>query len=571
MKRESIQNRGRLAMIGTGWLVLFLFSGMSTEVRADEASLKEQIGGFLRATYPADEPGAAVIAVRDGEVVYRDAHGMANLEHSIPLEPDMVFRLGSITKQFTAAAILLLEERGKLSIDDPITKFLPDYPVRGHEITVAHLVAHTSGIRSYTGIPGWMQTKIKEDLSLEELINGFKDEAMDFDPGERLQYNNSGYVLLGAVIEKASGKSYEEFIDEEIFEPLGMSSSCYGSHARIIPRRVSGYGRGRDGFRNAQYLSMSQPHAAGSLLSTVDDLAKWDASLYTDALLSEHSREKQVQPFLRNDGESTRYAYGLFIGNFRGQPMIQHGGGIFGFSTYGLRLPRDRVYVAVLTNGPRPVRPNFVAQKIAAMVIEDPFPDRTAISLGRPKLEEYTGVYQVDEGSTRTVILVGDQLFTQRTGGGKQPIQPESENLFFYPNSFTYLSFERDSSGKVTHMLFHPEGQRVAERADRTGEVPAGPDEVEVDPAIYDRYLGVYEIAPGFELSITRDGDRLYAQATGQSTLEVYPSSETEFFLKVVDAKLRFLPGDDGRATHLILIQGGREMKAPRKSGVGNE
>jgi CubicO group peptidase (beta-lactamase class C family) len=555
-------------MIATGWLVLLLlWTGMPAEGRADGSSLEEQIGAYLRATYPADEPGAAVIAVREGEVVYRAAHGMANLEHGIPLEPDMVFRLGSITKQFTAAAILLLEERGKLSIEDPITKFLPDYPVRGHEITVAHLVSHTSGIRSYTGIPGWVQTKIKQDLTLEELIDGFKLEPMDFAPGERLQYNNSGYVLLGAVIEKASGKSYEEFIVEEIFRPLGMSSSCYGDHARIIPRRVSGYERGSDGFRNAQYLSMSQPHAAGSLLSTVDDLAKWDAALYTDALLGAESRKKQVQPFPLNDGESTRYAYGLFIGDFRGQPMIQHGGGIFGFSTYGLRLPRDRVYVAVLTNGPRPVPPGLVAQKIAAMVIEDPFPDRKAISLAPSKLDEYTGVYRMDDDATRTVTRVDGQLFTQRTGGGRQPIEPESEKLFFYPNSFTYLTFERDPGGKVTHMLFYPEGEETAERAERTGDAPAGPVAVKVDPAIYERYVGVYEIGPGFDLAVTCDGERLFGQATGQGAAELFPSSETEFFFKVVDAQLRFVPGDGGRATHAILIQGGREIKASRKSG----
>jgi CubicO group peptidase (beta-lactamase class C family) len=158
---------------------------------ADTQGLGPQIRRFLEATYPADEPGAAVIVVRDGEVVFRDAFGMADLELGVALRPDMVFRLGSITKQFTGAAILLLQERGLLSVDDPITRFLPDYPVHGHAITIGHLLAHTSGIRSYTGIPGWMSTRIKSDMSVAELIDGFKNEPMDFAPGERFLYNNS--------------------------------------------------------------------------------------------------------------------------------------------------------------------------------------------------------------------------------------------------------------------------------------------------------------------------------------------------------------------------------------------
>ena len=340
MRQRASGQRGPLAtrtaksLAAALCAALLLSLPLSAAAKVDAQELEKQIGAFLSATYSADEPGATVIAVRDGKVVYRGAHGMADLELGVPLEPDMVLRLGSITKQFTAAAILLLEEQGKLSVDDPITEFLPDYPVHGHEITVAHLLSHTSGIRSYTGIPGWMQTKIKDDLTLEELIEGFRSEPMDFSPGERFLYNNSGYVLLGAIIEKASGKGYEEFIDEEIFKPLGMKASFYGNHDRIISRRAKGYDGGPGKYRNARYLSMSQPHAAGSLLSTVDVIATSDAAIYTQDLLSAGSLEKQVKPFALNDGESTSYAYGLMVGELRGREMIQHGGGIFGSRQY---------------------------------------------------------------------------------------------------------------------------------------------------------------------------------------------------------------------------------------------
>jgi CubicO group peptidase (beta-lactamase class C family) len=184
-----------------------------------------------------------VIVVKDGRTLFRRAYGMADLELGVPLQPDMVFRLGSITKQFTAVAILMLAEEGKLSLQDPIEKHLPGYPTQGHVITVEHLLTHTSGIQSYTDMPGWMTSRILAPMTVQELIDGFKKEPMQFAPGTRWVYNNSAYVLLGAIVEKASGKTYEAFVRERIFQPLGMSSSHYDSSEPIIPRRAPGYTR----------------------------------------------------------------------------------------------------------------------------------------------------------------------------------------------------------------------------------------------------------------------------------------------------------------------------------------
>ncbi|HVS63962.1 MAG TPA: DUF3471 domain-containing protein, partial [Thermoanaerobaculia bacterium] len=295
---------------------------------------------------------------------------------------------------------------------------------------------------------------------------------------------------------------------------------------------------------------------------------KWDAALYTQDLLSKASLEKQVTPFTLNDGTSTGYAYGLSVGELRGRPSISHGGGIFGFSTYALRLPEERVYVAVLSNDSgKPMRPSYVAQKVAAMVIGDPFPDREAVDRPAAELEQYTGVYRIDDEETRTVLLVGDSLVTQRTGGDRQPVEAAGGDLFFYPGSFTYLTFERDESGEISHMLLYPNGSPDPERAERTDEpLPQGPERAEVDPAIYDRYVGVYELQPGFDLTVTRDGDALFVQATGQSRFELMPTSETEFHVAAIGATLRFVAGDGGGpAQAAILLQGGREMEAARK------
>ena len=528
--------------------------------------LAEQIDGLLKGYFRPTEPGAAIVVVKDGQVVYRKAYGSANLELGVSLQPEMVFRLGSITKQFTAAAVMLLAEQGKLGLQDPIEKFLPGYPTQGHVITIEHLLTHTSGIQSYTDIPGWMTSKIQADLTVQELIDGFKKEPMQFAPGERWRYNNSGYVLLGAIIEKASGQTYEAFVTERIFKPLAMKSAYYGSNEPIIPRRAEGYTGSPSTPRNARYLSMTQPYAAGSLVASVDDLARWDAALYTDALLTKTSRERMWTPYRLKSGKPTTYGYGWGIGKLRGHPSVEHGGGIPGFSTYGLRLPDDRVYVAVLCNSDNPkVSPGYLAKRIAALAIGAPFPEPVAISLDPKVLERYVGVYEIDKETRRTVTVEGGKLYTQRTGGERLEARPRSETEFFYDNSLTTLRFVVDASGRATEMLMYQDGSEEPERGVRVADKAPERSVAKVDPALYDAYVGEYELAPGFILTVTREGDRLMTQATDQEKLEVFPSSETEFFLKVVDARITFIKGADGRVDQLVLHQGGRDVPAKRR------
>ncbi len=429
----------------------------------------ERIGALLADVYPVSEPGVAVIVTDNGTIVYRGARGMANIELGVPLEPDMVFRLGSITKQFTAAAVLLLEERGELSVDDPITDYLPDYPVHGHTITIEHLLTHTSGIFSNISIPRHKLSEVRRDLTTEALIDGFKREEMEFAPGRAWSYSNSGYVLLGAIIEEVSGLSYAEFLRRHIFEPLRLDHSHHGGH-QLIPRRVAGYRREGVSYVNAHYLSMTQPHAAGALLSNVDDLALWNAALDSDLLLSDASRQKMFEAHRLADGEATEYGYGFRVGTLRGSPMIFHGGGIFGFATFAIRLPDEGVYVAVLQNG-SPANPSLVARKIAALAIGKPFPERQRVDLAPEILERYAGVYRIDDEITRTVTVEGGRLYTQRTGAQRVEALPYSETGFFYPGSLTYFEIATGEQGEVRMLTYH-DGADEPETAERLE--PAG-------------------------------------------------------------------------------------------------
>jgi CubicO group peptidase (beta-lactamase class C family) len=544
-------------------LVLAFSAGAVHAATPDLATYADQI---LAAAYPADQPGAAALVIKDGKVVLRKGYGLANLELGVPVSPDMVFELGSITKQFTAASILLLQERGQLRVEDEITKYLPDYPTHGQKITIEHLLTHTSGVPSYTGMAEW-RPRVREDMKLQDLIAIFKDKPLDFNPGEKWSYSNSGYILLGAIVEKVAGKSYEQFVEEEIFQKLGMAHSRYGHAEEIVPLRATGYARDGDGFRNADYLSMTQPYAAGSLMSTVDDLAIWGRALGSEALLKKASLDRMFTSFKLNSGVSTYYGYGIEVSDFEGKRVVGHGGGIFGFVTHMARIPEEGVFVAILSNNEdSDPDPGALALRILAKGIGKAIEDRKTVALDAKTLDEYVGVYRFDERTTRAISREGSKLFAQRSGGNKSEILASARDEFFYTDGNSRLHFRRDAQGKVvTGADFITRNSPDAAGTKTNEPLPQERQTLKLDPALYDAYVGDYELTPTFSIAITREGDQIFAQATGQAKLEIFPESETRFFLKVVDAQVEFVRGADGKVTGLVLHQGGRDMPGKRK------
>ena len=268
----------------------------------DDKAKTGQYDKFLSEKFAADGPGCAALVAARGEIIYKKAFGMANLELNVPMHPDMIFRIGSITKQFTAVAVLQLEERGKLSLQDEITRFIPDYPTMGNKITVEHLLTHTSGIRSFTDMKEWDDTMRRKDYMPEDLIHFFKNQPMDFVPGTKFKYNNSGYFLLGYIIEKASGIPYDQYIRVNLFIPLGMHHTQFDTTTEIIRNRIPGYTKGEHGYENASYLSMTQPYAAGSLISTVEDLYTWNKGIRSGKILKRENLEKAFIPYKLADG-----------------------------------------------------------------------------------------------------------------------------------------------------------------------------------------------------------------------------------------------------------------------------
>jgi CubicO group peptidase (beta-lactamase class C family) len=277
--------------------------------------------------------------------------------------PDTKFRLGSITKQFTAASILLLEERGKLKIDDRVKTYLPDAPMSWDRITIYNLLTHTSGIPNFTALPDYNTIKLSSRTA-SAAVAAFRDRPLDFGPGEKMSYSNSGYLVLGDIIEKVSGQSYEQFVTDNIFTPLGMKDSGYDSNTAIIKRRASGYIKQPAGYINAGYIHMSIPHAAGALYSTTHDLLKWEQALFAGKVVSKGSLDRMITPF-KND-----YAFGLTSTLAKERRVIAHGGGIDGFNTFMAYYPATRTVVIVLSNVNGPV-PGQASARLAAIVHGD--------------------------------------------------------------------------------------------------------------------------------------------------------------------------------------------------------
>ncbi len=403
----------------------------------------------------------SVLVAKDGKTLLSKGYGSANLEWSIPDSPSTKFRLGSITKQFTAASFFLLQERGKLNVDDPVKKYMADAPAAWDKITIYNLLTHTSGIPSFTSFPDYESTEAVATTP-EKLVARFRDKPLNFQPGEKWEYSNSGYVLLGYLLEKVSGQRYKDFVQENIFKLLGMNDSGYDSNAEIILHRASGYAPSPKGPENAGYVDMSIPFSAGALYSTTEDLLRWEQGLFGGKLLSAASLKKMTTPF-KND-----YACGLGVQTKNGHTVIDHGGGIEGFNTHMAYYPDDKLTVIVLANL-NGGAPSDIATKVAAVV----------------------------------------------------------------------------------------HGEKVV--------LPSERKEITVPKEVLARYVGTYELAPGFSIVITLDGDRLSAQATNQPEFPLFAASETEFFLKAVDAQIEFSKNDKGEVTSLTLHQGGGDRKGAKK------
>lgn len=534
----------------------------------------------------------SVLVSDQGKIIYTKGFGMANMEWDIPNQPNTKHRLGSITKQFTAMLILQLVAEGKLDLQAPITTYLPDYPkASGAIITTHHLLTHTSGIPNYTSFPKFMEDESRNPYTPEDFVKKFDEKELEFTPGEKFSYSNSGYFLLGVLIEKLSGKSYEQMLQDKIFTPLKMKDTGYDHHGDILKNRATGYEKSGRAYANSSYLDMSIPYAAGSMYSTVEDLYKWDQALYTTSILPKEYMTLYFKPYIPAFGNA-HYAYGWAVGYAKiGKSTdsiyaIGHGGGINGFNTNISRTTATNSLVVLLNNtGGAPLNdittairgimhgkaydmPKKSVADVVLAVIEDKGIEAGIVHYNRIKDAEN---YSLSESEMNAI---GYQLM------GVNKVEEANKIFELITKEFPTSSNAYDSFGESLMKLgkkdlaiknyrksvtLNPNNQSGIDALKQLGDdVSNLVKEVKVSIAVLETYIGAYELQPGFILTVTREENQLKTQATGQPVFDIFPKSENEFYLKVVDAQLAFNKNDAGDIESVTLFQGGREMKGKK-------
>lgn len=534
---------------------------LPTPILAREATLPQKLDAIAAVAFPNDGPGGTVIVAQEGRILLRKGYGLADLELMVPAKPEMVFRIGSMTKQFTAVAILQLVREGKVKLDDPLSRFVPGYP-GAETVTVEQLLTHTSGLGNYNDAPSYGST-VREDRTPMQLVEGIRNERAAFPPGERAMYSNSGYLFLGVIIEKASGMTYARYMQEKLFTPLGLNHTAVVDEGQVTAGRVRGYEIGPDRvLRNAGYISMTQPYAAGSVESNVDDLARWSDLLVAGKVIDRTLLDRAWTEFKTKDGRPTGYGYGWKVSDDEGIRFVAHGGGITGFVSYGVLIPEKKLFVGMLHNAlGSETDLEYTATRLALEVLGRSW-SATPVAMSDDAKRRFPGVYDFD-GVKRTVRFEGGALSVQREGGPQLTLVPVAKDEFVTDKAFSRLKFGLGPSGAVQSVVFTSRGQ-PAQTGKRIADAPAARMTITLAGEKLDRLVGVYELEPGFRFTITREGACLFMQATGQGPAEAFAMSETRFFFKVADAQIEFTIGDNGHASVLTLFQGGSAMPAKR-------
>ncbi len=544
----------------TLFLYFLLFINHAFAQQQDDRQLTSYFDTILSEQFKTNETGAAALVARNGRIIYKKAFGMADLELNVPMQADHVFRIGSITKQFTAVAILQLMEQGKLNLEDEITRFIPDYPVQGNKITIEHLLTHTSGIANYSGMTDTSKAESK-DVTPVEMIDFFKNLPMRFAPGTKWEYSNSNYFLLGYIIERVTGKSYAEYLEENFFKPLDMNHSLYADDTRIITNRAGAYTMGNNGYENSQPLNITHVFSAGAIQSTVEDLFKWHQAVHSCKLVKKETLAKAVTKYKLKDGKEAAYGYGWRLGFVYDSPSIWHGGQINGFKTMELYLPREDVFAVVFSNCDcnSPVE---ITSRLAALTAGKPY-EYKEIPVEDEILQGYIGVYENQKGLQRIITVSENKLFSQPGRGPKSNLKAYQRDKFFLAaDAMQTIEFSKNAAGKIEKFTARKlTGNEIWSKTDKPIPDTNG---IKIDEWVLETYAGKYEVTPDFTFTVTREQDRLFLQAPGQEKLEMFGEMETKFFLKVNDAQFEFVKDDSGKVTKAIMNQGGRQAEAKK-------
>jgi CubicO group peptidase (beta-lactamase class C family) len=534
------------------------------------AKVDSVYAGFAR----PNTPGCALAIFRNDEIIYEKGYGMADLEHRVPITPQSVFCIGSTSKQFTATSLILLQQQGKLSLDDDIRKYIPELPDYGHTITIRHLLNHTSGIRDYIGLMGMSGINIDDVVTNDEILRMIvRQKGLNFDPGVKHRYSNSGYLLAAIIVGRVSGGSLRQFAREHIFTPLGMERTTFiDDHTELIPDRAIGYDKkGDSGY--VRDVSYWEDYGAGNSYTTVEDLLKWDRNFYNPKIGGPGLNAELTRRGILNNGDTLDYAEGLYYEDVHGLKTIQHGGAEAGYRAQLIRVPSEHLSVALLSNCSE-TDADELADSVLVTVLADRIPkpslavktgDTSAagkkeVKIDPALLDAYAGEYEMSEAAGFIVKMEreGDHFFATATDQPKEEIFPSSDSTFFLKTEDVSFTFHHDSANRVTRFTIQDEGEHEAQRVRTT---PWTDQELA-------RYTGRY-YSPELETSytITLDSGKLVAKHARLAPVTITPPRAAASFRgdKWYLYNITFENGADGNVQAMTATGGRSKVRFERQ------
>lgn len=524
--------------------------------------VKAQADAILSAAYAPQGPGAAAIITRHGRVIYTGGRGLADIDRHRAITPDTVFELGSIAKQFTAAVILQLVQEKRISLDDPLSRFFPDWPQPGANATVRQLLNHTSGIPDFSKIPGWISKNADRSITTEELLALTRSLPTKAAPGAKWEYSNGGYVILGGIVEKVTGKPWYDAVQERIARPLGLSSIRYAVGADPSNALAKRYNIDHGRAETAAKVHMSIAGAAGGLVGSVSDMAKWAHALHTGKVVSPALYAEMIRPAPLADGTTAPYGFALHLKKLVGHPVLEHGGAGRGIDTDSAYLPKDDVFVAVFANSDDlPTDASVVLRRLGALAVGSPLPDFKAVDVDPKTIEPAFGVYKGDNDPEIRFFSRDGRFYIAR-GDFELPLIAAGDSRFY--SASDGLTWVRLSRGPGSAQMLELYGTQEAEpqRYARTGALPADA-QISVPAAMLQSYVGEYQTET---LAVTirlAGAGWLEMLPKGQPAIAMRPVSNTEFMLDGNRMRLVFHP-ENGKADSFTMHRGARELHGKR-------
>lgn len=540
-------------------IIFFISLIVSINLHAQEKNKIPGLDSFISNIFKKLQigtiPGTSVLVAQNGKIIYQNGFGYANIEKKITVTPDTKFKIGSISKQFTAVAILKLMEKGKIKIDDKLSKYIPDFP-RGDEVTIYQLLTHTSGIHSFEYQQNFEMTK---PITPKEQLEIIKNFPYDFNPGEHYMYNNSGYFILGYIVAQLSGKTLSEYLNDTFFKPLEMYNTGIYVTNNVLTNEAQGYVMIGDSVKKADFQEMSWGLGVGNIYSTTKDLYKWNEAIFNGKVLTEKTLKLAFAQAILNSGGKVDYGFGWLLTTNKGLTFIQHSGVSNGFYSYIERQQENKLTVCVLCNSlptPEGINPVLNGQSISEFILQDKMKkQKIAVeTISENILKKYVGRYNYGHGMVMMVTMKDKQLFGQMTAYESSPLIPISQNEFYFKPQNAKIKFATDTSSIVDRLLQYQDGE-FFEASKLKDEVV-----IQINPAFFDRLTGKYDCGNNFVIEILKENNKLYGTAPNMPKFELLPTSELDYFMMEASSKVSFSLNKDGKAESLILKFDGMSM-----------